>query len=68
MESKQKKKKKPSEACKALSTGTLVLCACLSGDSLEKQLASVFSYLLIGRLLVFEKSSPEYHPIQFPVA
>lgn len=60
--------KKTHEECKAVSTGTLVLCTCVSGDNLEKQLASIFSYLLIGRLLVFEKSSPEYHPIQFLVA
>lgn len=60
--------KKASEVFKAVSTGILVLCACVSEDSLKKQLASILSYLLIGRLLVFEKSSPEYHPIQFPVA
>lgn len=60
--------KKTLEACKAVSTGILIVCACVSEDSLKKQLASILSYLLIGRLLVFEKSSPEYHPIQFPVA
>lgn len=59
--------KKTLEVCKAVSTGILIVCACVNEDSL-KQLVSILSYLLIGRLLVFEKSSPEYHPIQFPVA